>query len=82
VPTPSTPASTGAASSAQKTHPGSFQLLRGERQRKMSGHLELSRTILENLPMPIIGIGADGLIVMMNRKAESLSEKWGGLCDG
>ena len=40
--------------------------------------LELSRTILENLPMPIIGVGVDGLIVLMNQKAESLSKKMSG----
>lgn len=44
--------------------------------------LELSRVILENLPMPIIGISVDGLIVMMNHRAESLSKKSSGFSVG
>ena len=35
--------------------------------------LELSRAMLEDLTFPIIGVSADGLIVVINREAESLS---------
>lgn len=35
--------------------------------------LELSRAILEDLPLPIIGISAEGVIVLTNREAASLS---------
>ena len=34
--------------------------------------LELSQAILEDLPLPIIGVGAEGLIVVINREAKSL----------
>ena len=35
--------------------------------------LELSRAILEDLTLPIIGVSAEGLIVVINREAKSLS---------
>ena len=35
--------------------------------------LELSRAILEDLPIPIIGISSEMMIVLINRKAQSLS---------
>ncbi|HUU41535.1 MAG TPA: response regulator, partial [Desulfatiglandales bacterium] len=35
--------------------------------------LELSRAILEDLSLPIIGVGIEGIIVLTNREAESLS---------
>lgn len=35
--------------------------------------LELSRAILEDIPVPIIGISADGMIVFINRKVQKLS---------
>jgi hypothetical protein len=35
--------------------------------------LELSRAILDDLPIPIIGVSAEGLIVMINSSAEALS---------
>ena len=35
--------------------------------------LELSQTILEDLSIPIIGVGVEGMIVLMNREAQSLS---------
>ena len=34
--------------------------------------LELSQTILEDLSIPIIGVGVEGMIVLMNREAQSL----------
>ncbi|MEW6668996.1 MAG: response regulator [Thermodesulfobacteriota bacterium] len=33
--------------------------------------LELSRAILEDLPLPILGVSSDGMVVLMNRKAQS-----------
>jgi len=35
--------------------------------------LELSRTMLEDLALPIIGVSAEGLIAVINREAKSLS---------
>ena len=35
--------------------------------------LELSRAILDDLPIPIIGVSSDGMIVMLNNKAMRLS---------
>ena len=35
--------------------------------------LELSRTILEDLPVPIIGVSADGMIVLINKRAQSVT---------
>ena len=35
--------------------------------------LELSRAILEDLTLPVIGVSAEGLIAVINREAESLS---------
>ncbi|MGO9137274.1 MAG: response regulator [Syntrophales bacterium] len=35
--------------------------------------LELSRDILENIPVPIIGVSEEGLIVLVNKKAAGLS---------
>jgi response regulator RpfG family c-di-GMP phosphodiesterase len=35
--------------------------------------LELSRAILEDLALPIVGVGAEGTIVLFNREAKSLS---------
>ncbi len=37
--------------------------------------LELSRAILEDLPVPIIGVSAEGMIVLVNRQAHALLEK-------
>ena len=37
--------------------------------------LELSHTILENLPLPIIGVGEEMTIVLINSSAQSLSVK-------
>ncbi|MBW1722857.1 MAG: response regulator [Deltaproteobacteria bacterium] len=34
--------------------------------------LELSREILEHIPLPVLGVSSDGLIVLKNRAAESL----------
>ena len=34
--------------------------------------LELSRTILEDFPVPIIGVSSDGMIVLVNKKARSV----------
>ena len=36
--------------------------------------LELSRTILEDLPVPLIGVSIEGMIVLINRQAQSLSK--------
>lgn len=36
--------------------------------------LELSRTIMEDLPVPLIGISIEGIIVLLNRQAQSLSK--------
>lgn len=41
--------------------------------------LELSRAILEDLPVSIIGVSAEGMIVLVNRKAHSLFEKSKGI---
>ena len=41
--------------------------------------LELSRAILEDLPLPIIGVSAEGMIVIMNREAESMADKINGM---
>jgi FixJ family two-component response regulator len=35
--------------------------------------LELSRAILEDLDLPIVGVGAEGTIVLFNREAQSIS---------
>lgn len=35
--------------------------------------LELSQAVLEGLPMPIMGVSAEGLIVLINREAQILS---------
>lgn len=35
--------------------------------------LELSRAILEDLDLPIVGVGAEGTIVLFNREAKSIS---------
>lgn len=35
--------------------------------------LELSQAVLESLPMPIMGVSAEGLIVLINREAQILS---------
>ncbi len=35
--------------------------------------LELSRAMLEDLPIPIIGVGAEGMIAITNEKAQTLS---------
>jgi len=40
--------------------------------------LELSRTILEDLSIPIIGVSEEGMIVLMNWEAQSLSESGNG----
>ncbi len=34
--------------------------------------LELSRIILEDIPIPVIGVGAEGMIVMINSKVQEL----------
>ena len=36
--------------------------------------LELSRTIMEDLPVPIIGVSVEGTIVLLNQQAQSLSK--------
>jgi response regulator RpfG family c-di-GMP phosphodiesterase len=36
--------------------------------------LELSHTILEDLPVPLIGVSVEGMIVLINRQAQSLSK--------
>ncbi len=36
--------------------------------------LELSRAILEDLPVPLIGVSVEGMIVLINRQAQSLSK--------
>ena len=41
--------------------------------------LELSRAILEDLPIPIIGVGSEGIIALMNREAQSLSKNSEGI---
>lgn len=35
--------------------------------------LELSRAVLEDLPVPIIGVGAEGLVAVVNQSAQGLS---------
>ena len=35
--------------------------------------LELSRAILEDIPLPIIGISADGMVVFINQRVQELS---------
>jgi response regulator RpfG family c-di-GMP phosphodiesterase len=37
--------------------------------------LELSRTILEDLPLPVIGVSAERIIVLVNREAQSMVGK-------
>ena len=37
--------------------------------------LELSRAILEDLPLPILGVSAEGTIVLLNREAQTLVGK-------
>lgn len=44
--------------------------------------LELSRTILEDLSIPIIGVSEEGMIVLINREAQSLSESGNGFAIG
>lgn len=40
--------------------------------------LELSHAIVEDLPIPIMGVSAEGLIVLVNRRIEDLSpDEWG-----
>ncbi len=34
--------------------------------------LELSQTILENMAIPIVGVGAEGMVIMYNKAAESV----------
>jgi FixJ family two-component response regulator len=34
--------------------------------------LELSHAVLEHLPIPIIGVGADGMVVLINRKTQEI----------
>ena len=36
--------------------------------------LELSRTIMEDLPVPLIGVSIEGIIVLINRQAQFLSK--------
>jgi len=36
--------------------------------------LELSHTIMEDLPVPLIGVSVEGMIVLINRQAQSLSK--------
>ena len=38
--------------------------------------LELARAVLEDVPIPVIGVSAEGMIVLMNQRAHALS------CDG
>ncbi len=35
--------------------------------------LELSRAVLEDLPVPILGVGAEGLVAVVNQSAQALS---------
>lgn len=35
--------------------------------------LELSHAILEDLPMPVVGVSAEGMVVLMNRAAQEIS---------
>ncbi len=44
--------------------------------------LELSRTILEDLSVPIIGVSEEGMIVLINREAQSLSKSGNGFAIG
>lgn len=39
--------------------------------------LELSQAMLENLAVPIIGVSAEGMIVMLNKEAKGLSHDYG-----
>ena len=41
--------------------------------------LELSREILEDLPIPIIGISVEGMIVMVNQEVQALSDNGKGI---
>ncbi len=41
--------------------------------------LELSRAILEDLPIPIVGVSAEGMIAMTNRKSQDLLGKSEGI---
>lgn len=41
--------------------------------------LQLSQNILENLPVPIMGVGADGMIVFFNQAIKSLPDSLGGI---
>lgn len=54
---------------------GNLEIMVKERTRKIeiqNQALELSSAILEDLPIPIIGIGEEGMIVMINRQAQSI----------
>ena len=47
---------------------------RTEKLEIQNNALELSRAILEDLPVPIIGVSVEGMIVLINRQAQSLSK--------
>jgi PAS domain-containing protein len=46
------------------------------RELEIKNHaLELSQAILEDLPLPIIGVSSEGTIVLINREVQSLSNR-------
>jgi response regulator RpfG family c-di-GMP phosphodiesterase len=54
-----------------------LEMLIQERTKKLeiqNQALELSHVILEDLPVPLIGVSAEGMIVLINRQAQSLSK--------
>jgi CheY-like chemotaxis protein len=46
--------------------------VRTEELKMQNQALELSRSLLQHLPLPIIGVGADGMIAVMNQEAQAL----------
>ena len=53
-----------------------LEVLVQERVREIEIHnqaLELSHAILDELPVPIVGVGADGMIVLVNKQTQALS---------
>jgi response regulator RpfG family c-di-GMP phosphodiesterase len=44
--------------------------------------LEISHAVLEALSLPVIGVSADGMIVMVNRKAQNLESQGSGIAVG
>ncbi len=45
---------------------------RTEELKMQNQALELSRSLLQHLPLPIVGVGADGMIAVMNQEAQAL----------